>query len=132
TRADVIIYATGYRISFPFLDDDVFTSDDNKVKLYKQVVPVDSPGLFFVGLIQPVGALPPLAEQQARWVSQLLEGASLPSTGEMRADIVTDTFERTERYQDRPRHTIQVDYWPYLDSMRAICDANEATSPGGD
>jgi cation diffusion facilitator CzcD-associated flavoprotein CzcO len=125
TRADVVIYATGYRISFPFLDHDVFTSDDNKVKLYKQVVPVDTPGLFFVGLIQPVGALPPLAEQQARWVSQLLEGASLPSTGEIRAEIVSDAFERAHRYQDRPRHTIQVDYWPYLDSIRALCDTND-------
>ncbi|MEE8456571.1 MAG: NAD(P)-binding domain-containing protein [Acidimicrobiia bacterium] len=129
TRADVVIYATGYRISFPFLDDDVFASVDNKVKLYKQVVPVETPGLFFIGLIQPVGALPPLAEQQARWVSQLLEGASLPSTGEMRAEVITDAFERTERYQDRPRHTIQVDYWPYLDSMRALCDTYDETQP---
>jgi cation diffusion facilitator CzcD-associated flavoprotein CzcO len=122
TRADVVIYATGYRISFPFLDDDVFSSDNNNVKLYKQVVPVDTPGLFFIGLIQPVGALPPLAEQQARWVCQLLGGASLPSAGEMRAEVITDAFERAERYQDRPRHTIQVDYWPYLDSMRSLGD----------
>ncbi|MEN8041985.1 MAG: NAD(P)-binding domain-containing protein [Actinomycetota bacterium] len=124
-RADVIIYATGYRISFPFLDTSVVAADDNKVELYKQVVPVDVPGLFFVGLIQPVGAMPPLVEQQARWVAQVLDGVALPSTGEMRADIVTDNYERNQRYQDRPRHTIQVDYWPYLDAMRAICDDNE-------
>lgn len=122
TRADVVIYATGYRISFPFLDDDVFTCNDNKVELYKLVVPIDTPGLFFIGLIQPVGALPPLAEQQARWVSQLLDGASLPSKGEMRAEVITDTFARAKRYQDSPRHTIQVDYWPYLDDLRALCD----------
>jgi cation diffusion facilitator CzcD-associated flavoprotein CzcO len=128
TKADVVIYATGYRISFPFLEESLFAPDVNRVELYKQVVPVDIPGLFFVGLIQPVGALPPLAEQQARWVAQLLDGWSLPSAGEMRAEIITDTFERSERYQDRPRHTIQVDYWPYLDDMRTICDANESPS----
>ncbi|MCL1601610.1 MAG: NAD(P)-binding domain-containing protein [Actinomycetia bacterium] len=126
TRADVVIYATGYRISFPFLEESLFAPDVNKVELYKQVVPVDIPGLFFIGLIQPVGALPPLAEQQARWVAQLLDGHSLPSTGEMRAEIITDSFERTERYQDRPRHTIQVDYWPYLDALESMCDSNEA------
>lgn len=131
TRADVVIYATGYRISFPFLDESLFAPNVNKVELYKQVVPVDIPGLFFIGLIQPVGALPPLAEQQARWVAQLLDGQSLPSTGEMRAEIITDSFERSERYQDRPRHTIQVDYWPYLDSMKAACDATESTSSAG-
>lgn len=125
-RADTVIYATGYRISFPFLEQSVIAPDVNRVDLYKQVVPVDIAGLFFVGLIQPVGALPPLAEQQARWVAQLLSGSALPSTGEMRAEIITDAFERSERYQDRPRHTIQVDYWPYLESMRAMCDANDA------
>ena len=128
TRADVVIYATGYRISFPFLEESLFAPDVNRVELYKGVVPVDIPGLFFVGLIQPVGALPPLAEQQARWVAQLLDGYALPSPGTMRADIITDSHERSERYQDRPRHTIQVDYWPYLDSMRAMCDANESGS----
>jgi dimethylaniline monooxygenase (N-oxide forming) len=126
TRADAVIYATGYRISFPFLEEAVIAPDVNRVDLYKQVVPVDIPGLFFIGLIQPVGALPPLAEQQARWVAQLLSGSALPSAGEMRAEIITDAFERSERYQDRPRHTIQVDYWPYLDSMRAMCDANDS------
>jgi hypothetical protein len=130
-RADVVIYATGYRISFPFLEESLFAPDVNKVELYKQVVPVDIPGLFFIGLIQPVGALPPLAEQQARWVAQLLDGHSLPSTGEMRAEIITDSFERSERYQDRPRHTIQVDYWPYLDAMKAMCDSNESTQSAG-
>ena len=42
-----------------------------------------------------------------------------------------DSYERSERYQDRPRHTIQVDYWPYLDAMRAICDVNESASSEG-
>ncbi len=131
TKTDVVIYATGYRISFPFLGESLFAPDVNRVDLYKQVVPVDIPGLYFVGLIQPVGALPPLAEQQARWVAQLLDGSSLPSKGEMRAEIITDSYERSERYQDRPRHTIQVDYWPYLDAMRAICDVNESASSEG-
>ena len=125
-RADVIIYATGYNISFPFLDKDILAPDRNKIALYKQVLPVGIDGLYFVGLIQPVGALPPLAEQQARWVAQLLDGAPPPSPGEMKAEIITDTYERSQRYQDRPRHTIQVDYWPYLDAMRTMCDANDA------
>lgn len=125
-RADVIIYATGYNISFPFLDEQILAPDHNKIALYRQVLPVGIDGLYFVGLIQPVGALPPLAEQQARWVAQLLDGAPSPSPGEMKAEIITDAYERSQRYQDRPRHTIQVDYWPYLDAMQAMCDAGDA------
>ncbi len=128
--ADVIIYATGYTITFPFFDESVFSARDNRVDLYKMVVPVDTEGLYFIGLIQPVGAMPPLVEQQARWVAQLLDGAPLPSSGEMRAEVVVDRYTRQKQYLERPRHTIQVDYWPYLDQMRALCDANDAQRSG--
>lgn len=126
-RADVIVYATGYRITFPFLDVSVFAATNNTVELYHQVLPVDIPGLYFVGLIQPVGALPPLAEQQARWVAHLLDGYPIPSPGEMKAEIIIKNFERSEQYEKSDRHTIQVDYWPYLDMMRELCDSIDAS-----
>ena len=45
----------------------------------------DHPGLYFIGLVQPLGAIMPLAEAQAEWVADLLEGsAALPSCDEMR------------------------------------------------
>jgi len=125
---DVIIYATGYNITFPFLAEEVVEVRENRIDLFNMVVPVDVQGLYFVGLIQPVGALPPLAEQQARWVAQLIGGAALPSHGEMLAEIVVDTFARQKQYLDAPRHTVQVDYWPYLDHMRNLCDANDAAN----
>ena len=130
-KADVIICATGYNISFPFLDMSTVRVSDNEVDLYEMVVPVDVPGLYFVGLIQPVGALPPLAEQQARWVAQLIDGAPLPSVVEMHREIAEQRAQRQNQYLDRPRHTIQVDYWPYLDHMRALCDSNDRDSQTG-
>ena len=48
----------------------------------------DHPGLYFVGLIQPLGAIMPLAEAQAEWVGDLVTGAgALPSETEMRHQI---------------------------------------------
>ncbi len=129
---DTIIYATGYRISFPFLDDDLVPVDDNHIALYRRVVPPDLPGLYFVGLIQPVGALPPLAEQQARWVAQLIDGASLPTVAAMKAECERYRQHVAAQYEERPRHTIQVDYWPYLDEMRALCDQNDQLSAPAD
>lgn len=123
---DVIIYATGYRIAFPFLDDDLMPVTDNHVDLYRRVVPPDVRGLYFVGLIQPLGALPPLAEQQARWVAQLVDGAPLPTSAAMHAEIAQHRERLAGQYEDRPRHTIQVDYWPYLDEIKAVCDENDA------
>jgi cation diffusion facilitator CzcD-associated flavoprotein CzcO len=125
THADAIIYATGYTISFPFLDASIVDVEGNRVDLYKQVVAVDHPGLYFVGLIQPVGALPPLAEQQARWVAQLVDGAPLPTLASMKAEIARDREAREAQYLERPRHTIQVDYWPYLDDLAEVVGAND-------
>jgi hypothetical protein len=51
--ADAILYCTGYRYHFPFLDlDELSVDDDNRVgPLYKHVFPPKyAPNLSFVGL----------------------------------------------------------------------------------
>jgi hypothetical protein len=111
---DVFICATGYRISFPFLDHSVLTADENRVGLYGKVVHPECPGLYFIGLIQPLGAIMPLAELQAKWVAALLAGElHLPSREEMRDSIAHDHNDLTSRYVQSTRHTIQVDFFPY-------------------
>ena len=56
--------------------------------LYRRVVSVEHPGLYFIGLIQPLGAIMPLAEAQAEWVADLLGGrGTLPApSGDARGD----------------------------------------------
>ncbi len=116
---DVILYATGYDIKTPFLDPEVFDTTDNEVYLYKMVVPPEQPGLYFIGMVQPWGAIMPLAEEQSRWVADLLEGKShLPPLAEMLRITERDQEARRRRYTASPRHTIQVDFWPYLDELR--------------
>jgi cation diffusion facilitator CzcD-associated flavoprotein CzcO len=111
---DVIIWATGYRIRFPFLDRELFPVADNRVSLYGRVVDPDRPGLYFIGLIQPLGAIMPLAELQARWVAGLLSGRlELPRRRAMKAWIERDRRALARRYLASPRHTIQVDFFPY-------------------
>ena len=47
---------------------------DNRVALYRRVVPPEQVGLYFIGLIQPLGAIMPLAELQSEWVADMIEG----------------------------------------------------------
>jgi cation diffusion facilitator CzcD-associated flavoprotein CzcO len=116
---DRIVYCTGYKITFPFLSQDVVSTKDNRVPLYRRVVHPDRPGLFFIGLLQPLGAIMPLAEAQAEWVADLLEGrASLPSRQEMRQVIEREDRRMAKRYVASKRHTIQVDFFPYLRTLR--------------
>ncbi len=111
---DVFICATGYRIRFPFLDTEVASADENRIGLYGKVVHPDHPGLWFIGLIQPLGAIMPLAELQARWVAGLIAGdLHLPQADAMRRSIAANQEALAERYLESPRHTIQVDFFPY-------------------
>ncbi len=113
-EADVVVYSTGYKVSFPFLDDTVVRAEDNHVDLYRRVVSPDHPGLYFVGLIQPLGAVMPIAEAQSHWVVELIAGeVSLPPVAEMRAQIAAYDASLRKRYVASKRHTIQVDAHTY-------------------
>lgn len=113
-EVDLIVYATGYRVDFPFLDASLFDAAENEVDLYGRVVDMEHPGLYFIGLIQPLGAIMPLAELQARWVVGLLTGRLvLPSPERMRRWVADDRKALRRRYVRSTRHTIQVDFFPY-------------------
>ncbi len=116
-EADVVVLATGYRISFPFLEPSIIDPEDNEIRLYRHVVPPEWPGLFFVGLVQPLGAIMPLAELQGRWVAELLTGGKLPPPEQMNRRIESDIAAIRARYVSSPRHTIQVDFFPYKQTL---------------
>jgi hypothetical protein len=112
---DLVVYCTGYRITFPFFDENLISASDNRLPLYRRVASPDRPGLYFIGLIQPLGAIMPLAEAQAEWVADLLSGrGTLPSPSEMRREIAIAEKKLKKRYVASKRHTIQVDFQPYL------------------
>jgi len=125
---DVIICATGYHVSFPYMTADLLDRLDpggaagrvagripgNRIRLYRHVVPPDCPGLFFLGLVQPLGAIPPLAEAQAEWIGDLLDGSgSLPDAAGMHDSIDRTEAELRDRFVESSRHTLEVDFFPY-------------------
>jgi hypothetical protein len=112
---DLVIYCTGYRISFPFLAESLVSTEGNRVPLYRRVASVEHPGLYFIGLIQPLGATMPIAEAQSEWVADLLEGRGvLPTAAAMRKVIAREDRRMARRYVSSKRHTIQVDFYPYM------------------
>ena len=114
---DVIVYCTGYKVDFPFLaagDFPAVSSPDNEVALYRRVVDPANPGLYFLGLIQPLGAIMPLAEAQSEWVADLVSGrAVLPSVSEMAAEISAYRRSLRSRFVASKRHTLEVDFLGY-------------------
>jgi thioredoxin reductase len=118
-QIDLIVYCTGYKITFPFLAPEVFSAEDNKVDLYLRVVPPGQKGLFFIGLIQPLGAIMPLAEVQCDWVAELIDGeGALPDKLEMTRGIALEQAKMDRRFIKSKRHTVEVDFDPYMRALR--------------
>jgi hypothetical protein len=114
-ETDTIVYCTGYKISFPFLAADVLDTAANRVKLYRRVAHPHRPGLYFIGLVQPLGAIMPIAEAQSEWIADVLEGkVELPAPDEMGRVIAREDERMRRRYVASTRHTIQVDFYPYM------------------
>lgn len=118
-HADVLVYATGYEVSLPFLPREVYDPTGNAMPLYQRVVSPDRPGLYFIGFIQTVGANIALFEYQSQWVADVVTGAVLlPPAEKMRAWIEADQAAMAKRYTRSQRHTMQVDYWRYIRAMK--------------
>jgi dimethylaniline monooxygenase (N-oxide forming) len=114
-EADVVVYCTGYQIAFPFFDEDFISAPDNHIELFRRVFDPQIPNVFFVGLLQPLGAIMPLAEAQGAWVGDYLRGDyALPPRAAMLEDIAADQAAMRKRYVTSKRHTIQVDFEDYL------------------
>jgi dimethylaniline monooxygenase (N-oxide forming) len=119
-HADVVVYCTGYKISFPFFDADFLAAPDNHIELFRRVFHPGIHGLYFIGLLQPLGAIMPLAETQSAWVGDHLRGEyALPSSADLRVDIERDQAAMRKRYVASKRHTIQVDFDDYLYALEA-------------
>jgi cation diffusion facilitator CzcD-associated flavoprotein CzcO len=114
-EADMVVYCTGYKITFPFFDPDLVSAPENHIELFRRVFHPDIPNLFFIGLLQPLGAIMPLAEAQGEWVADYLTGTyALPERAALLADIDADQRAMRRRYVASKRHTIQVDFDDYL------------------
>ncbi|XP_078614603.1 flavin-containing monooxygenase 5-like isoform X2 [Branchiostoma floridae x Branchiostoma japonicum] len=123
---DHVVMCTGFRVSLPFLPDEVrekvLEEGSNSMKLYKNVFsPAVGHSMAFIGFVQPAsGGILSMSETQARWFAELcLNHVKLPSRAAMEADIRADQEETSKRYFASARHTIQKDPLLYNDSIAA-------------
>lgn len=119
--ADVVVYATGYKVNFPFFDPAFISAPNNDLPLWQRLVKPGIDNLFFIGLMQPLGAVMPLAEQQSKLVADVISGdLQLPALEEMFDDMQQERVAMHTRYLDSSRHTMQVDAPAYRKLLAKI------------
>ncbi|KAJ6653880.1 hypothetical protein lerEdw1_008628 [Lerista edwardsae] len=87
---DIVIFATGYKSSFPFLDESVIKFETKYASLYKYIFPpqLEKPTIAVIGYIKPLGAIMSVAEIQARWVTRVFKGlCKLPPVNTMMEEV---------------------------------------------
>ncbi|NXC12370.1 FMO4 monooxygenase, partial [Corythaeola cristata] len=115
---DVVLFATGYVFSFPFLEESVRSLFDDNHSLYKRIFPpqLEKPTLAIIGLLQLTGSVMVGAEMQARWVTGIFAGWNkLPPASKMMADVL----KQKPPVQRNPskRENLKLSFIGYIDEI---------------
>jgi hypothetical protein len=114
---DTIIYATGYKVSFPFLRAAELNWHAGRPELFLNVFHPERDDLFVIGLIQPDSGQFGLVHYQSELMAAYLDGLD-------RGQGAARRFQRTKqasrvslnggvRYVDTPRHWFEVEHYSY-------------------
>ncbi|BFZ23685.1 hypothetical protein BsWGS_26724 [Bradybaena similaris] len=120
---DLVVWATGYKFGYTFIDKSILEVKNNKVAMFKNMFLPDLPKqtIAFLGLVQPLGAIFPISEIQARLAAEVFKGVvKLPSPNAMKKDIQANESVLQSKYVQTSRHTIQVDWLPFMDEIAEL------------
>jgi hypothetical protein len=115
---DLIVYATGFRPSFPFMDKGLILEEDGRSKLFIHTFDREHDDLFVVGLFEPAeGGVWQLADYQARLIASFIVALAADP---QRADW----FRKLKRsahpdighgipYKDTPWHKFEIHHYRF-------------------
>uniref|UniRef100_A0A8C5J4T9 Flavin-containing monooxygenase n=1 Tax=Junco hyemalis TaxID=40217 RepID=A0A8C5J4T9_JUNHY len=117
---DVVLFATGYNFSFPFLEESVRGSIHDNRSLYNCVFPpqLEQPTLAIIGLIQLTGSIMVGSEMQARWVTGVFAGWNkLPPPSRMMAEVLK--MKPAIKRNPPERENLKMSFISYVDKIAA-------------
>jgi dimethylaniline monooxygenase (N-oxide forming) len=111
---DDIVYATGYRISLPFLSSSLVSGNGREFPLYRRIAAREVRGLYFAGFVDAPGGLLPIVETQGQWIAAVLTGRlRLPAPASMRRAIERAERRTRQRFPQESPHSIRCDPHAY-------------------
>ena len=116
---DVIIAATGFRITFPFFDPELIDySESLQVPLYRKMLHPEHPNLYFIGLFQPLGCIWPLSDHQARIAAAEISG-QYQRPADLEKAISNELAHPHFPFQKSTRHSTEVEYHRFRSELIA-------------
>jgi dimethylaniline monooxygenase (N-oxide forming) len=113
-EVDAIVYATGYRISFPFLSRQLIAARGKELPLYRRIAAPGLPGLYFAGLVDAPSGMLPIVEAQGAWIADVLAGRlALPPQEAMWRAIDRAERRTRRRFPKQGPHSIRTDPHAY-------------------
>lgn len=107
---DTIIFATGYRISFPFFSKELIDySMLTHIPLYRKMIHPEFENLYFIGLFQPQGCIWSLADYQAKIAARII-GGTLKAPTALPQKINKEIKKLRSQFKENTRHALEVDY----------------------
>ena len=118
---DMIVLATGYELSIPFLDTKYYLGGDGKPRLYLNTAHPDYPGLYFAGLIQANGPIWRLAALQGKIIANAIVSARAApaAAAAFRARVTAEAGPvSTEAFVASDRHKLEANYFDYARTLK--------------
>src|SRR5262245_52809551 len=123
-EVDLIIYATGYRVTVPFIDAQFLSWHDGAPRLFLNVFHPQRDDLFAIGLIQPASGQWGLVDYQAQLVAKYIEGLEAGTSSAARFRAKKQSAEpdlgNGVKYLHTPRHALEVEYHSYRRRLKKL------------
>ncbi|NWV10841.1 FMO1 monooxygenase, partial [Ptilonorhynchus violaceus] len=123
---DIVVFCTGYKVSFPFLEESVVKVENKHASLYKYVFPthLQKPTLTVLGLIRPFGGIMPVIEMQARWVTRVFKGlCQLPSQSVMEKEVNEKKKKQVQWFGLTFDEVLKTEWLVYMDTLASFIGA---------
>jgi len=115
---DTIIFATGYKTTFPFFDKQLIDfSELRDIPLYRKMMHEKYESLYFIGLFQPQGSIWPLADYQAQIAAKIIAG-KLKRPTNLAKKIAQEIKESRAQCNISLRHALEVDSHKFRKQLR--------------
>jgi dimethylaniline monooxygenase (N-oxide forming) len=121
--ADLIVYATGYEPTIPFLDRALYRTEQGRAPLYLSMANAQHQGMFFAGLVQANGSIWRLAAAQGEVMARtILAKTNAPKEhaafyARAAAAVGAGSVDAVG-FVASERHTLEANYYDYARALK--------------